>query len=988
MLILPEKESGRPVRSCSCGASGNKTCEHLKALSGAFVQYRKARSGLPWAQRFSASLWYRLARLLFEGEPLPAAGVEAQTVQLRESPGKAGDQRIDGSAPEAPPLAHSRSTGTAVIRVTKPDGQVLADYLDASEARTRFLERLHQPPDGGSRRGQILDRLAMVQWTPEERSFAKAGMKLGRQVWEESFWHRVACHGFRELEDQALFFEPSIHRKSGDFRLTVRTLLQGDEPLPMVRLTVPRDRVRAVLRFLAAELPDQPGLELHPVPLKSLFRITPDTELDLEVQPVIRLLQASGEERFFARDDLERFTYGRLVYLPELEILAELEAPGRERKFKAPQRMRLARSQVPSFLSDHLEAVEAGTLLVDPALGEVEVFRAVDGIEISRGTLGDGGYELSGSYLIGPHVVSFGDVLTARAEGRPYLELGDGWLDLSSPNLELLDELAQESLLRVPLAADTDEGAENPSSQEKSDRIRLAPSALLRLQAENANPVKVSDGTEGGIALERLLELRPSRPYEPAKGFRSELRPYQVLGVEWLRWAWENRLGALLADDMGLGKTHQIMALMTGLQELDQVEAPMLVVCPTSVLSHWQGLTARFAPELRVVLHHGPQRRLPSARKRRGGMVLLTSYGVLRRDAEALEAIPFSLVVFDEIQHLKNRATLAFQAARQLQAEAKLGLSGTPIENSLGDIKVLFDLLLPGYLGSHSSFARRWGAAGTPSTQQMDELRRVLAPFILRRTKQAVLQELPPKFEEERLCRLSTDQAKLYRTAVETRGKALAERLKKRDQKIPYLHVFALLNHLKQVCDHPALALRKLDRAESYRSGKWELFCELLDEALASGHKIVVFTQYLGMITLMTRHLETLDVGFVSLTGSTRDRGPRIARFNEDPDCRVFLGSLKAGGTGIDLIGGSVVIHYDRWWNAARENQATDRVYRMGQKRAVHVLKLVTQGTLEEKISAIIEAKRALMENIVQADDPSLAKVFSREELLDLLASV
>ena len=199
------------------------------------------------------------------------------------------------------------------------------------------------------------------------------------------------------------------------------------------------------------------------------------------------------------------------------------------------------------------------------------------------------------------------------------------------------------------------------------------------------------------------------------------------------------------------------------------------------------------------------------------------------------------------------------------------------------------------------------------------------------------------------------------------------------------MHIFALLTLLKQICDHPALVEKKPEEFERYESGKWELFRELLEEGLDSGQKIVVYSQFLGMIGMMARHLQGLGVDFVALTGSSRKRGELIARFNEDPDCRVFLGSLKAGGTGIDLVAASMVIHYDRWWNAAREDQATDRVHRIGQQRGVQVFKLVTTGTLEEKISAIIEKKKNLMEAIVREDDPHLLKTFTREELIDLL---
>jgi SNF2 family DNA or RNA helicase len=409
------------------------------------------------------------------------------------------------------------------------------------------------------------------------------------------------------------------------------------------------------------------------------------------------------------------------------------------------------------------------------------------------------------------------------------------------------------------------------------------------------------------------------------------------------------------------------------------------------------------------------------------GDVVVTSYGVLLRDAPELAGMAFAVAVFDEVQNLKNPDTKAYQAAERLRADVKLGLTGTPIENSLDDLRALFELVLPGYLGHHPAFARRRSegaldaepappepnplalplpvpratpAAGAEAARRWQdeeeerargELRRLVAPFVLRRLKQVVLDELPEKIEDLRTCALSPDQVRLYREAVGGRGAELARTITAAREPLPYIHIFALLQLLKQICDHPALALRRLDEAESFASGKWDLFRELLSECLDSGQKVVVFTQFLGMITLMQRHLESLGVGHVILTGASGGaaaRGALLERFRREPGCRVFLGSLRAGGIGIDLAAASTVIHYDRWWNAAREDQATDRVHRLGQRRAVQVFKLLTEGTLEEKVSAIIERKRRLMDSVVQHDDPGLAKIFTRAELLELLQGV
>jgi SNF2 family DNA or RNA helicase len=370
------------------------------------------------------------------------------------------------------------------------------------------------------------------------------------------------------------------------------------------------------------------------------------------------------------------------------------------------------------------------------------------------------------------------------------------------------------------------------------------------------------------------------------------------------------------------------------------------------------------------------------------GNVLLTSYGILRNDIGQFEDVPFALAVFDEIQYIKNPKTQAYEAAKKLNSRIKFGLTGTPIENTLWELKALFDLTVPGYLGTDENFHEHYlrPMEVDPSSSSHRPLARLISPFTLRRLKKTVLDELPDKIEDIRTCCLSDDQVKLYRDAIASRGKGLIDALKRDEEPIPYMHVFALLNMLKQICNHPAQVKGQADDYEKYRSGKWELFEELVSECLDSDQKIVIYSQYVEMIRIIEKFLQRLDVGYVTLTGASRKRGEIVARFNRDPDCRIYVGSLKAGGIGIDLVAASVVIHYDRWWNAAKEDQATDRVHRIGQKRGIQVFKLVTQGTLEEKISAVIEKKRNLMDSIILEDDPNLLKTFSRQELIEMLA--
>jgi SNF2 family DNA or RNA helicase len=575
-------------------------------------------------------------------------------------------------------------------------------------------------------------------------------------------------------------------------------------------------------------------------------------------------------------------------------------------------------------------------------------------------------------YGFGNSLLSLHEILQAKKEGQRYIATAEGWVDCQSSGLE---------------------GITDPSTinrlDSKKDRIKFSRMDLLRLKATATSPLRIIGKGEKAAFLQKLMDARPSSPLPALRGMTSTLRPYQRIGVEWILFLHENGLGGLLCDDMGLGKTHQIMAFMVFLKEHRRVKRPFLVVCPTTVLSHWDNKIREHAPALKTEFYYGGQRDLQSIIK--GNHVLLTSYGILRRDIEELKQVRFSLAVFDEIQHIKNSQTLAHQAAREIDTSMKIGLTGTPIENALVELKALMDQMVPGYLGTDEYFLRRYvesdpsGVGGALSPRK-EELSRLIGPFVLRRLKKTVLKELPQKIEDVRTCRLSEDQVRLYRDAIASRGKGLREELAKEGEPVPYMHIFALLNLLKQICDHPLLLNGKADGHEHYESGKWELFKELLAESLDSGQKVVIYSQYLGMIKIIEQYLRKLSTGFVTLTGANRNRGAIVSRFNDDPDCRVYVGSLKAGGMGIDLVAASVVIHYDRWWNAAKEDQATDRVHRIGQRRGVQVFKLVTEGTLEEKISAIIEKKKKLMESVVREDDPGLLKTFSREELIEMLS--
>jgi superfamily II DNA or RNA helicase len=943
-FFLPGTKDRRELRTCSCSVSRSRTCAHILKLVEIHKTVQKETGGRGLYEVFRSGIWYRFAAILGAD-----SSETRETVRLQFT----GKDR------------------KRALRAVASNGKEMLRYLSRGADATRFHERFGRVPETHAvpHRAAILEQLRNLALNDGERVMLERGFRSHRLALEESFWYGVAYHGFREFGEDGVTFHPAIEESTGAFTVTCR-LIEGD---PVFRMVIPRGSVRGLLTALNESLPNQHGLTIHPIPLKSLFRLTATTALDLEVRPIIQVLQESGESRFFEREDLERFRYGDLLYVRELGILAELEPPGPiARKFAAPVRMVLKKSQVPFFLQEFEEELREGGHMVEASVKALRIIRQFDSVEIAPDALDRDWCWLSVQYGSGNASVSLAEIFRAKKEGQRYVPTDQGWVDCQSPDFEGFEAILDRMRGEEP--------------EETSHRMRLSRLDLLRLNATVLRPLRVAGDGEPATRVRRMLELKPARPLGPLTGLVSPLRKYQSLGVEWLMFLYENGLGGLLCDDMGLGKTHQVMALMVALREHEGGGEPFLVVCPTTVLSHWQRKILEHAPGLKAEVFHGGQRDLDRALCQAD--VLLTSYGILRNDIEQLKSVSFALAVFDEIQNIKNPQTLAYEAARELAAGRKLGLTGTPIENHVGELKALFDVTVPGYLGSDGAFAERFlrPIDEDRSGKAWADLSRLISPFTLRRLKRTVLDDLPEKIEDLRTCTLSNDQLKFYRDAIASRGIGLRAILEKREQAVPYIHIFALLTLLKQICDHPALLEGGEEDPDRFQSGKWDLFKEILQESLDSGQKVVVYSQFLGMIRMIEGLLRGWDVGFVSMTGGSRNRGAIVSRFNEDPDCRIYVGSLKAGGTGIDLVAASVVIHYDRWWNAAREDQATDRVHRIGQRRGVQVFKLVTEGTLEEKISAIIEKKRKLMESIVVEDDPGLLKTFSREELMEMLS--
>lgn len=471
------------------------------------------------------------------------------------------------------------------------------------------------------------------------------------------------------------------------------------------------------------------------------------------------------------------------------------------------------------------------------------------------------------------------------------------------------------------------------------------------------------------------------------ESFHGELRPYQILGMSWLLFLRQYGFGACLADDMGLGKTIQLLSYLLAVKEKEQDEAA-LIICPTSVLGNWQKEIERFAPDLKVYLHYGSNRLKESAfvDAASDSDIVLTSYGLSHLDFSEFEQVEWSTIAIDEAQNIKNANTKQSRAVRKLRGKHHIALTGTPMENRLSELWSIFDFTNHGFLGSLGQFQKRYvlPIEKDDAKEKVQELQALIRPFLLRRTKkdEEVALNLPDKQEQKEYCPLTAEQASLYEQLVRDTFAQL-ETLTGFERKGLILQ---LLGRLKQLCNHPALYLKEAKPKHVLdRSVKMEKLTELIEVVLEQEESCLIFTQYIEMGEMIRRVLKeqfAIEAPFLNGSVAKAKRDEMITRFQER-EFPVFILSLKAGGTGLNLTAANHVIHYDRWWNPAVENQATDRAYRIGQKRFVHVHKFISTGTLEEKIDAMLEKKQSLNDQIIQSD--SWITELSTDELRDLI---
>ncbi|MEQ1744619.1 MAG: DEAD/DEAH box helicase [Saprospiraceae bacterium] len=450
---------------------------------------------------------------------------------------------------------------------------------------------------------------------------------------------------------------------------------------------------------------------------------------------------------------------------------------------------------------------------------------------------------------------------------------------------------------------------------------------------------------------------------KPSK-VEAKLRPYQQQGLQWLAYLHEQGLGGCLADDMGLGKTLQAIALLTTLYPAEK--SPTLVVMPRSLLFNWEREVRRFAPQLCTYTFYGQSREYEALRE---ANLVFTTYATMRNEIERLSQEAFCYVILDESQNIKNLSTQTARAAMLLRGKHRLALSGTPIENNLGELYALFHFLNPAMFGSASQFNEDYL---TPIQKHNDKdaarhLRQKIYPFVLRRLKRDVLADLPDKVEQTIFVEMGDDQKRLYEQRRLYFAEAVHAQIREKGVQGAQFFVFQALSELRQIATVPeALTDGRVE------SAKLDLLAEQLLDALANGHKALVFVNFLAAIESIAARLDDAGVGYVSMTGATRDRESLVGRFQNDPDCRVFLLTLKTGGVGLNLTAADTIFLYDPWWNAAAENQAIDRAHRIGQSNKVHAYKLIAQGSIEEKILQLQQVKKELFDNIISADGAAL----------------
>jgi len=620
-------------------------------------------------------------------------------------------------------------------------------------------------------------------------------------------------------------------------------------------------------------------------------------------------------------------------------------------------------------------------------LGEVHITERLRGVKIINKSVGSLGIKLQNNMLyvalenINMPTDEIQAILTAYKQKSKYYRLKDGsFLDLK--------EGITGDLVNIIEGLGID-GGELAQGEVAIPKYRALYLDQILKQSEDIEVTRDKYFKQ----IIRDVKNVEDADYEVPKNVKANLRNYQKVGYRWLRTMANYGFGGILADDMGLGKTLQVITLLaheydTSNIDSEQMEgssSPSLVVCPTSLALNWQAEFKKFAPHIKVLVMMGSiEERKRLFEESHAYDVIVTSYDLLKRDIENYEDLQFRYCIADEAQYIKNANTLGAKALKMIKSEVRFALTGTPIENALAELWSIFDFIMPGYLFNYSRFKNNYEMpiVKNEDEQTINRLKKMLAPFIMRRLKKDVLKELPDKTETVIYNTMEETQQKLYTAHLALARQEISKEVKEKGAGSSRIKMLALLTRLRQLCCHPSLYLQDYEAG----SGKLDQCMEIIQDSIDSGHKILLFSQFTSMLDIISKRLRMEGIDHLMLTGATKaqERIEMVSDFNHS-DIPIFLISLKAGGTGLNLTGADVVIHYDPWWNLSSQNQATDRAYRIGQKKNVQVFQMITKNSIEEKIKELQDRKIGLTESVLQEGEAFISQM-SEEELVDLFS--
>jgi superfamily II DNA or RNA helicase len=832
------------------------------------------------------------------------------------------------------------ATGRLAVRVTAPRGEPIGVTWDDGPAWTFAVEVVLA--DSGKQ--YVLT--AALRRGEERRSLSSALLLIpGAVVWPD----RVA-----RLDDQGALPWIRMLRTEGPFLIPLRDkdkLIMELLALPhLPRLELPEE-----LRFEEVSLPVRPRLVVKPS-TAGWRRDLLEAELSfvygettVAAHPRQRGIYEAKSRRLLTRDlPAEQVAEEQLA---QLGLSKRSEYASRSEDFELSAR-HLGKT-VRSLVEQGWRVEAEGNLYRKPGEFKLKLASGIDWFDVEAAVDFEG------------KSVSLPSLLEALRRGEHTVQLDDGSLGM----------LPEEWLKKYGLLA--------RMGKVEHDKVRFSRAQIGLLDAMLADQPAASLDQTFIKARDELRRFAGVEPAEPPAEFVGLLRHYQCEGLGWLQFLQHFGFGGCLADDMGLGKTIQVLALLAGRRAAHNGQprpGPALVVVPRSLVFNWKSEAARFAPQLKILDHTGLGRSKSSEVFEQYDLVL-TTYGTLRRDVLLLKEYTFDYCILDESQAIKNADSEAAKSARLLKSHHRLALSGTPVENHLGELWSLFEFLNPGMLGQASVFQQGVGARN-PDQESRTLLARALRPFILRRTKDQVAPELPPKTEQTLFCDLEPAQRKLYDELREHYRLALLGRLDADILRRSKIQVLEALLRLRQAACHPGL----IDKSRTEEaSAKLDMLLPHLREVVDEGHKALVFSQFTSLLAIVRARLDAEGLPYEYLDGRTRDRAARVERFQNDAECKLFLVSLKAGGVGLNLTAAEYVYLLDPWWNPAVEAQAIDRTHRIGQERPVFAYRLIARDTVEEKVLELQQSKRALADAIIGADN-SLIRDLKREDLELLLS--